>query len=248
VTAPAPEPPRPAREALAAFHRLVVALEAVAVRDDAEPEAQARAAFATLRRALVDLGAPETPPRRGGDGPLSVAYVLTCCADEALIHRLRWPGAAVWPGMLLERGLYGVEIAGERLVEAARDAVDRRDPPGRDATAALYLAFATGFMGGLRGAEGGAAEAARLTAGLYDAVMERAVPASLSLRDRFAQPAAHTLPAPRRARPRPVERAAAALGLVVVGWLALSHVFWTYAHADIAALADQVVALARNGR
>ncbi len=231
--------PRQARDALRAFSRLDAALDEATTPSEAEPSEAARAAFLLLRRVLVDLGAPDAPVR--GVPPLSPAYVLTAYADEALIHLRRWPGAAVWPGMLLERAIWGGEVAGERLVEAAEAMAALRAPATRDAAAALYLVFALGFRGGLRDGPDGEARAARLTAALYDLAMERPVPQGLDLRGRFAQTLAHTRAAPRRPRRRPVERAVAALGLVAIAWLVTSHLMWSSTHAEVARRADAVI-------
>lgn len=248
--APTTSAPRPAREALRAFARLNDAIAAIALPDGAAESAPddahatdaaeaARAAHLALRRLLIDLGAPETPPPTLP--PVDLPYVLACHADETLIRLTRWPGAALWPTMLLERSLYGVERAGERLPETAARMLSLSEPARRQVAAALFLAFAAGFRGGLSGQDA-KTQAARLTAGLYDLAMDRQTPARLGLRERFAQTAAHTLPTPRRARARHVERAGAALGLIAAGYLAASHLLWTSTHAEVSRLADRVIA------
>jgi type VI protein secretion system component VasF len=254
-----PSAPRPAREALHAFQRLdaeiasvtgaaTAALERAAADPDPETAArltteQARAAFTALRRLLVELGAAEMPAAR--PGAVDRGYVLTCYADEALLHLVRWPGAALWPGMLLELALYGTEIAGERLLETAERMVALVEPARRDVAAALFLAFAAGFRGGRRGTTPEAA-ARRLQSGLFDIAMDRPAPDRLELRRRFAQAVEHTVAVPRRPRSRAIERAAAALALVLVGWLVAAHLLWHSTHADMARLADQVIAAART--
>jgi type VI protein secretion system component VasF len=239
--------PRQTRETLRAFQRLSAALSEIARRADAEagtdPAEQARAAAAALRRLLVELGAPETPPARGTE-TVDRGYVLACYADEALLRMIRWGGAPVWQGFLLERALYGAELAGERLVAAAERMVALRDPARRDVAAALFLAFAAGFPLGPRH---GARSAARLKAALYDLAMDRPPPERLDLRRRFALTAGRVIAAPRRPRPQPVRRAAAALGLVLAGYLVAAHVVWTLTHAPVGRLADRVVAQAQGG-
>ncbi len=259
-----PAAPRPTREALRAFQRLDGAIAEATARatlavenatDDPDPDAaariateQTRAAFVTLRRLLVELGAPETPTARSGAvdrGPVDRGYVLACYADEALLHLVRWPGAALWSGMLLERALYGTEIAGERLLETAERMVDLVEPARRDVAAALFLAIAAGFRGGRRG-KADDAVIERLRQGLFDIAMDRPAPERLELRRRFAQATDHTVSAPRRPPSRAVQRAAAALALVVAGWLVAGHLLWHSTHVDMVRLADQVIAASRS--
>lgn len=242
MTTPRGPLPRPLAEALRAFAQLEALLAEIArgadtAERDADPVELARTTQRRLRRLLIDSGAPETPPARLP--PVDLPYVLACHADEALIRLVRWPGPALWPAMLLERELYGAERAGERLPETATRMLERHEPARAEAAAALFMAFAAGFRGGLVGAEG-ARQAERLKAGLYDLAMGRVPPSRLAVRERFSQAVAHTLPTPRQPRPRSVERAAAALGLVVVAYLALSHLVWTSVHAEVFRLADRV--------
>jgi type VI protein secretion system component VasF len=254
-----PPAPRPTREALRTFQRLDAAIAGVTATatqaleraaTDSDPEAaarlageHARAAFVTLRRLLVELGAAESPAAR--PGAVDRGYVLACYADEALLHLVRWPGAALWSDMLLERALYGSEIAGERLLETAERMVALVEPARRDVAAALFLAVAAGFRGGRRGTADEAASR-RLRSGLFDIAMDRPAPERLELRRRFAQAIDHTVSAPRRPRSRAIERAAGALVVVVAGWLVATHLFWHSTHADMAQLADQVIAASRT--
>ncbi len=256
-----PSAPRPTREALRAFQRLDGAIAAATARatlavegaaDDPDPNAasrlaaeQARATFVTLRRLLVELGAPEAPAAR----PEAVdrGYVLACYADEALLHLVRWPGAAVWSGMLLERALYGTEIAGERLLETAERMVALVEPARRDVAAALFLAFAAGFRGGRRGSTDDALING-LRSGLFDIAMDRSAPERLGLRQRFSQATDYTVSTPRRRPSRAVERAAAALALVLVGWLLAAHLLWHSTHVEMARLADGVIAASHGDR
>lgn len=265
-----PSAPRPTREALRAFQRLDGAIAAATARatvavdgaaDDPDPNAasrlaaeQARATFVSLRRLLVELGAPETAATRPSavdrgegerGGAIDRGYVLACYADEALLHLVRWPGAALWSGMLLERALYGTEIAGERLFETAERMVELVEPARRDVAAALFLAIAAGFRGGRRGSTDEAL-IERLRRGLFDIAMDRPAPERLGLRRRLSQAIDHTVRAPRRPPSRAVERAAGALVLVVAGWLVAAHLLWHSTHLDLVRLADQVIAASHS--
>ncbi len=248
---------RLAGEGLARFQELRTVLEAVRLRG--QPKAQAptaatdggedaaeappplspQAVHADVFRALTDLGA-------GGDhgrgapaaDRVDVAYVLTCFADEALMHRIPWPGAETWIDHLLERALYGTTVAGERVFEAAERITSRREAGRQDVAMVIFLALAGGFRGRYRGVDDeGVID--RLKQALFDIASETARPDRADLEAQFADAVAHTITQPRPTPPR--GREVWMLVGVIATYVIAGHLIWSGGLAEVSALADAVI-------
>lgn len=240
--------PREARESLREFEAFQAELDGVRGRlergetpDGADP---GREAFSPLHRRLAAMGAGKAGTLSDDPTRLERAYVLASFADEALIHMTRWGGAQGWPGLLLERALYGTRIAGERVFEAAEALVARRDPSRRDLAMTLFLALSCGFRGRWRGIDDQGA-LARLRHDLFELATDLDAPGDVSVAEGFAAVHAHTATGPSAEAPRDVERWLLAMLGVVVGWLALSHMIWALRFADVSDLTRQIIAMAR---
>jgi type VI secretion system protein ImpK len=234
------------------FHTELAAIQAAIARGDwsglvesgevaaAEPAGVARAVFARLCRAVVTASAA-LAPQAGRGAPVEPGYVIAAFADEALLTCPPWPGQAAWPGMLLEEGLYGSRIAGERLFEVAETLLAVPTPRPPPLVSVLLLALTLGFRGRWRGIDDGGA-VARLAGQLHASLFRGAAPSLAGGERVLAETPLHVL-LDRRGRRLPSPRRwLLATFVLAVLYVAASQVLWRMAVDPVLDLA-RIIAL-----
>ncbi|MFZ4408576.1 MAG: DotU family type IV/VI secretion system protein, partial [Paracraurococcus sp.] len=206
-----------------------------------DAETAARAVFARLSHRLLALLPPSPVRQRGwtGEPVPDLGYIMAAVADEAMLHGPPWPGQTVWSRSLLEDGLYGTSIAGERLFEAADALVAAPGPRAQPTIAVLLVAFSQGFRGRYRGREDGGRIAA-LIVRLHAALFAGATPSVPSAEAQLAAAPLHLLQeASGRRLPSRRPWVFACLALLA-GYLVMSHLLWSSAVAPVRAIATRI--------
>lgn len=208
--------------------------------DDVDPAELAGRVHYRLR-ALLERQAVDALRRGGSYGSeifREAQYLMAALADETLLHRLEWDGRDLWTDHLVETALFGTQIAGERVfdrLDAIMDAGVRIHPE----LATIYLAtLSLGFRGRLWRPEH-AAQLRRYRQGLAR-VMARRDP-ELARREAGRMfPGAYdaTLSGGRDVRLPYVRPWLAALAVLVVLFLGVTHLIW----ADHTAYIERLIA------
>lgn len=199
---------------------------------------------ALLAQAIADLGYQRTDT--ASTTTFDTGYVMAAVADEVLLIQCSgWSGHRAWTDRPLEAVLYGTRMAGDRVFAAADDLVNRRRNDPRVATAIL-LALLTGFRGRYFGANGGDL-VTEVKVKLYALVCQR--PYRIDDRRPFAASdlMATTLQGESQRRLPALWPWFAALAVLVVAYLPVSHLLWYAQVSEIRDLADQIIASGATG-
>ena len=177
-------------------------------------------------RVLFDRNAAQVMRLNGvaTENYLEAQYLMAAFADEVFIH-LDWPGRRIWTSHLLETALFHSHVAGELFFEKLDWLLAQRDP-AQKGLAAIYLNI---LSLGFRGKYDGLNDQGRLSdyrRQLFAFVFQR--PSNLNHDSKIAFPQAygHKLarePKKKLTNPR---LWVGVFGLVLVGYLAISHVVW----------------------
>ncbi|MEM7744441.1 MAG: DotU family type IV/VI secretion system protein [Pseudomonadota bacterium] len=241
--------PRVARDALAEFqdiHGLISELKSQrwaigpAEPDDDAPlpdaAAEAREAFNKLNELLRRMGAHPG----SGDGYAERHYVLASFADEAMMHGKKWGAEGVWLDLLLERHLFGTQIAGDRLFEIGNEIVAHRDVTRRDVAMTIFLALSCGFRGRYRGQED-SGQIERLRHALYDVAVGEVAPRSIDWKPAFGQVLDDPMRAPNRPTVDKRRLYLRIIGGIVVAYLVASHIAWLVEYREPRRIADEIL-------
>lgn len=211
-----------------------------AAANGADKGALARDVFSRMHRTLGELGFGGT--RRNGRGAptIDAGYVMAALADEALLHRIDWPGHATWESMLLEEALYGTRIAGERIFAVAEEQAVGRSSFDPGLALAILLAVQLGFRGRYRGVDdAGAVQRLRLR--LYELLCGQSWSPGAEWRASFAPAGSPPLAEGRVGSLPPLKPWLTTIAVAVAGLLLITHGIWHSAVHGILERADEIV-------
>ena len=202
--------------------------------------------FRRLREAVLTHGGPTVPRSAYGAAPVDLGYIMAALADETLLYLDAWDGMELWSRTLLEERIYGTRSAGERLYDEIDLVLSRRSGDNNDEIAVgLLLALTLGFRGRHRltaNAVDVEAEADRLRGRLYQAIFYRDPPPRPDWQIAMGYPP--PFEAGRLIRLPRLRPWLAAIGIVLLVYLATAHLVWQENFGDIMTIADRV---ARSG-
>jgi type VI secretion system protein ImpK len=150
-------------------------------------------------------------------------YVMAAFADEVFIH-LDWEGQRTWTSNLLESTLFHSHVAGQLFFDKLDRLLQHRDP-GDKSLAAVYLtALSLGFRGKYHGVNDHG-RLRRYRQELFGFVFQH--PTDLANESKIAFPDAYvqTLRSEKKKLTNP-RVWLGVLGLVLLGYLAVSHGIW----------------------
>lgn len=151
-------------------------------------------------------------------------YLTAAFADEVFIH-LEWAGSRMWTSHLLETALFHSHVAGELVFEKLDRLLAERDP-GKRGLAALYLnVLSLGFRGKYYGSAnlGPLNDYRRqLFAFVFQHPSDLRLDSKVAFPDAYGQKLARE---PKRKLTNP-RLWVGVLCLVIVGYLAISHLVW----------------------
>lgn len=197
-----------------------------------------------LERQSLDAG------REGGDFGLEIyrraQYAMAALADEIFIN-LDWPGRDVWREHLLEAKLFGSHRAGEELFERI-DALLRDHDALYGELARIYLmVLALGFQGKFRGRSDGDEELDSYRRRLFRFIYARDPEVVRGTERVMPQAYSTTLDEASVTRLPYLKPWIWALVLIVVVWVAGSHLLWRHAVSDLEPLVDDIVGTTTSG-
>ncbi|HEV2145810.1 MAG TPA: DotU family type IV/VI secretion system protein [Longimicrobiaceae bacterium] len=184
--------------------------------------------------------------KRGGEFGASLyreaQYVMAALGDEVFLG-LEWQGKGAWEDNLLETRLFGTHTAGEQFFRRLDQLLKDRDPVHRELGAVYLMALCLGFKGRFRGTVR-LGELEEYRRQLFSFVFRRQPSLLKGERKLFPQAYAHTVAeAPRVALPH-TGRWLAALAVVVVFYLAVSHGLWRDVTLPLRSVNDRIAQLA----
>jgi type VI secretion system protein ImpK len=197
-----------------------------------------------LERQSLDAG------RDGGDFGLEIyrraQYAMAALADELFIN-LEWAGRDVWREHLLEAKLFGSHRAGEELFERI-DALLRDHDSLYGELARIYLmVLALGFQGKYRGRSDGDEEIDSYRRRLFRFIYSRDPQVVRGEERVMPQAYAATLDEAGVTRLPYLKPWVWTLVLVIVVWVAGSHLLWRHAVAEMEPLVDDIIGTASTG-
>jgi type VI secretion system protein ImpK len=200
----------------------------------------ARDVFTRLHRTLGELGFGGGRRNYRGTPAVDAGYVMAALADEALLHRIDWPGRTTWETMLLEDALYGTRIAGEQIFTIAEEQASGGGTFDPGLALAILLALQLGFRGRWRGIDDqGALQRLRLR--LYELLCLQPWSPGADWATSFAGVNVPPLTEARVQGLPPLRPWLTAIAAAVVVLVLVTHVIWYRAVHTIVERADQVV-------
>ena len=199
---------------------------------------------AAWRRVLTLLERQEAEAfRHGGDLALELykraQYAMAALADELFLN-LDWHGRDAWRQNLIEGKLFGSHRAGEQLFDRIDELLHDRES-GQTEIARVYLSvLALGFQGKYRGRPEADAELEVIRRRLYRFIFGRDPRVVRGREALMPQAYAATLERPRVELPH-LKPWLWAIAVIVIVWLAASHLAWIHTTGEIAPLVDEIV-------
>ena len=158
------------------------------------------------------------------DNYFEAQYVMAAFADDVFIH-LEWEGKRAWMSNLLETALFQSHVAGELFFEKLDRLLRERDPSTKSLAAVYLSALSLGFRGKYHGLNDHG-KLRRYRMDLFDFVFRH--PPDLLNKERvaFPQSYAQNLRKEKRRKLTNPRVWLLVLGLVILTYLAGSHVVW----------------------
>jgi type VI secretion system protein ImpK len=196
--------------------------------------------FRRLRDAILTHGGAPPPKLAYGRTPIDLGYIMAALADETLLYLESWDGVEYWSRTLLEEGIYGTRIAGERIFEEIDEQLGRQNSVPEEVGIGLLLALALGFRGKYRllPAVEAEMETDKLRVRLYRAIFYRAPAQKIDWRDTMGYPPAFQ--AGRLERLPRISGWIAAIVVVLIVYVFFAHMFWLSSLADLLSRADTI--------
>jgi type VI secretion system protein ImpK len=237
--------------AFRAFYAELARLRALAVRDpsavlgtaDGTPSSiDARDVAQAVRRRLqhvLEQLALESGARTGEIGAVrfrDAQYAMAALADEVLLHT-DWVGREAWLDTLLERVLFGSQLAGEEVFRRIDALLEVRTGASVDLAAVYFMILGLGFEGQYRGLDGSLLGGYRLR--LYRFLYRRDVGTTRG--PLVPQAYAHTAVGRRPPRLALVQRWMLYLVVAIVAYLVGSEVIWRRLSAGVRATSSEIL-------
>jgi type VI secretion system protein ImpK len=182
--------------------------------------------------------------RDGGDFGLEVyrraQYAMAALADEIFIN-FEWAGRDAWREHLLEAKLFGSHRAGEELFERIDNLLRERDTLYGELARIYLMVLALGFQGKYRGRVEADEVIESYRRRLFRFIYARDPQVLLGIERVMPQTYAATLDEASVTELPYLKPWLWMLALVIVVWLAGSHLLWRNAVADLEPLVDQIL-------
>jgi type VI secretion system protein ImpK len=169
-------------------------------------------------------------------------YVMAALGDEVFLN-LDWQGKEAWESNLLETRLFGTHTAGELFFHRLDALLRDRDPVYRDVGAVYLMALCLGFKGRFRGTPR-VAELEEYRRQCFSFVFRRQPSLLKGERRLFPQAYAHTVAEGTRVALPHTGRWLAALAVVALFYLAVSHGLWRDVTLPLRDVNDRIAQLA----
>jgi type VI secretion system protein ImpK len=236
------------------FYAEVARLKQIAIRDPGalvpgEPAGYtpdhggsqvARAVSQRLQHVLEQL-ALEAGAHAGNYGSSLFAeaeYAMAAMADEVFLAT-DWSGRDAWLGVLLERGLFHTQLAGEEVFRRIERVLSNRTGVSAELASVYFMALAAGFEGQYRGGDGSALLDYRRR--LYRFIFRRDAGRQATVL--LAQPYEHIAVASRPTRLPLVQRWTLVLGITIVAYVVASHLLWRNVTSELRAIHSDIRAV-----
>ena len=158
------------------------------------------------------------------DNYLDAQYVMAAFADDIFVH-LNWEGRTAWTSNLLETALFQSHVSGEKFFDKLDRLLRHRDPANRSLAAVYLSALSLGFRGKYYGLNDHG-KLRRYRRDLYDFIFNK--PADLLNESKIAFPDSYVQNVRKEKRKKLTNPRVwlAVLGMVLVMYLAASHLIW----------------------
>ncbi len=206
-----------------------------------EPLDTAHAASRRLQHVLEQfaLDAAVETGEYGAERFREAQYVLAALTDEIFLHT-DWPGRESWLSTMLERGLFGTQIAGEELFRRIDALLAVRTGAAVDLATVYYMALGLGFEGRYRGTDGSVLGGYRLR--LFRFIYRRE--AGMAGEPLVPQTYAHTLRGAVAPRLPLVRRWAIVLAVTVTVYLIASQIIWRNLSTQVRTTSGEILDMA----
>lgn len=194
-----------------------------------------------LERQSLDAG------REGGDFGLEVyrraQYAMAALADEIFIN-LAWVGRDAWREHLLEAKLFGTHSAGEELFDRIDHLLRDHDSLYRELARIYLMVLALGFQGKYRGRPEADEVIESYRRRLFRFIYTRDPQVVQGGERVMPQAYAATLDEASVTQLPYLKPWIWALVLIIVIWIAGSHLLWRHAVADLEPMVDDIIGTA----
>jgi type VI secretion system protein ImpK len=206
-----------------------------------QPHETALAASRRLQHVLEQfaLDAAVETGEYGAERFREAQYAMAALTDEIFLHT-EWPGREAWLSTMLERGLFGTQIAGEEIFRRIDALLTVRTGAAVDLATVYYMLLGLGFEGRYRGTDGAVLGGYRLR--LYRFIYRRE--SALVGEPLVPQAYAHTLTGAAAPRLPLVRRWAIVLAVTVAAYLVASQIIWRQLSADVRTTSGQILDMA----
>lgn len=178
------------------------------------------------------------------DNYLDAQYVMAAFADDIFVH-LNWEGRTAWTSNLLETALFQSHVSGEKFFDKLDRLLRHRDPANRSLAAVYLSALSLGFRGKYYGLNDHG-KLRRYRRDLYDFIFNK--PADLLNESKIAFPDSYVQNVRKEKRKKLTNPRVwlAVLGMVLVMYLAASHVIWWRLTSPLEKVNDDIVDVERR--
>ncbi|HEX6044007.1 MAG TPA: DotU family type IV/VI secretion system protein [Pyrinomonadaceae bacterium] len=178
------------------------------------------------------------------DNYLDAQYVMAAFADDIFVH-LNWEGRTAWTSNLLETALFQSHVSGEKFFDKLDRLLRHRDPANRSLAAVYLSALSLGFRGKYYGLNDHG-KLRRYRRDLYDFIFNK--PADLLNESKIAFPDSYVQNVRKEKRKKLTNPRVwlAVLGMVLVTYLAASHVIWWRLTSPLEKVNDDIVDVERR--
>jgi type VI secretion system protein ImpK len=168
-------------------------------------------------------------------------YVMAALTDEIFLHT-EWAGRDAWLSTMIERGLFGTQLAGEEIFRRIDALLTVRTGASVDLATVYYMALGLGFEGRYRGTDGSVLGGYRLR--LYRFIYRRESGSTGAVL--VPQAYEHTLRGAVAARLPLVRRWALVLGVTVTVYLIASQIIWRSLSSEVRATSAEILNMAAS--
>ena len=178
------------------------------------------------------------------DNYLDAQYVMAAFADDIFVH-LNWEGRTAWTSNLLETALFQSHVSGEKFFDKLDRLLRHRDPANRSLAAVYLSALSLGFRGKYYGLNDHG-KLRRYRRDLYDFIFNK--PADLLNESKIAFPDSYVQNVRKEKRKKLTNPRVwlAVLGMVMVMYLAASHLIWWRLTSPLEKVNDEIVDVERR--
>jgi len=171
-------------------------------------------------------------------------YVMAALADEVFLT-LPWAGRERWKSSLIEFKFFGTHVAGEMLFEKIEALLRDRDPAHIEIAAIYLMALSMGFKGKFKDKDdAGMLDYYRNQ--LFTFIFKRNTDLSSESKQLFPETYSYTLDKSEGKRLPYLNKWIGVIVLILLLFLAGSHVIWDHQTKDLVNIAEEIIRGAYN--